>query len=307
MARDEPYRLVRSAHDYPGVPAARARLRPLRRRRVRHRVDVGWLRRHPGPGAARARAVRRGRRAVGDLLAVVTASPTRWVSGSRCASPNPPRWTGSRSRWASTASPACPSAGCASTAGGQVRDAVVDPATGLVDVGLDGRPVDRVRVTVTGVAGTDGVVTMREISFPGVEIGRRLVVPDAGRPRHHLRPARATAAARVHRRRPGRGLRLRHRRTGRRGGVGHGARHHRDRGRLVGRRGRGGGTVHPGDPAVARADPGEHPRHRRPRPTGTRPTWAPSSRSTATPSASGRRRRVTRARPCGCDGPTAAC
>ncbi len=65
-------------------------------------------------------------------------------------------------------------------AGDQSRTADVDPSTGLVEVGLDGRPVDRVRVTVTGVAGTDGVVALREISFPGLDIGRRLVVPTPG-------------------------------------------------------------------------------------------------------------------------------
>ena len=35
-------------------------------------------------------------------------------------------------------------------------------------------------MTVTGVAGTDGVVTMREISLPGVDIDRQLVVPEPG-------------------------------------------------------------------------------------------------------------------------------
>ena len=65
-------------------------------------------------------------------------------------------------------------------AGDESRAATVDPATGLVEIALDGRPVDRVRLTVTGVAGTEGVVAVREISFPGVEIGRRLVVPEAG-------------------------------------------------------------------------------------------------------------------------------
>ena len=35
-------------------------------------------------------------------------------------------------------------------------------------------------MTVTGVAGTDGVVAIREITFPGLDIGRRLVVPASG-------------------------------------------------------------------------------------------------------------------------------
>ena len=66
------------------------------------------------------------------------------------------------------------------TAGSRSHTAEVDPSTGVVEVSLDGRPVDRIQVTVTGVAGGDGVVALREISLPGVDIGRRLVVPQPG-------------------------------------------------------------------------------------------------------------------------------
>ncbi|WP_193614399.1 alpha-(1-_3)-arabinofuranosyltransferase domain-containing protein [Nocardioides lijunqiniae] len=55
----------------------------------------------------------------------------------------------------------------------------VDPGSGTVEVPLRGE-LDRLRVTVTDTAGTDGVVAIRDISFPGVDVERRLVVPDAG-------------------------------------------------------------------------------------------------------------------------------
>ena len=112
MTRDEPYRMVRSAHDYPGVPATE---------RVYARYDgvasvtastsggyadtLGPVR----PSSVRTPRSTDCRRPTGSRH----PSPTRWGSGSRCASPNPPRWTASRSRWASTGSPAFPSVGFA--------------------------------------------------------------------------------------------------------------------------------------------------------------------------------------------------
>ena len=98
MARDEPYRVVRSAHDYPGVRRRGARLRPLRRRLLGHRVDVGRVRRHARPGATRARSVRRRRRAARDLLAVLTADRPGGSVGRRAVHPAHRRSTASRSQ-----------------------------------------------------------------------------------------------------------------------------------------------------------------------------------------------------------------
>lgn len=67
-------------------------------------------------------------------------------------------------------------------AGDQVSEHPVDPATGAVRVELSGTPVDSVRVTVLATDGDPetGVVAIREITFPGLRLGRSLVVPDAG-------------------------------------------------------------------------------------------------------------------------------
>ncbi|MCZ4498239.1 MAG: hypothetical protein JWQ74_792 [Marmoricola sp.] len=66
-------------------------------------------------------------------------------------------------------------------AGGQVSDHAVDPSTGSVRVSLTGAPVQRVRVTVLSTLGDPetGVVALREVSFPGLALGRSLVVPPA--------------------------------------------------------------------------------------------------------------------------------
>lgn len=64
----------------------------------------------------------------------------------------------------------------------QVSEHAVDPATGAVRVELSGAPVDRVRVTVLSTLGDPeyGVVAIREITFPGLALGRSLAVPFAG-------------------------------------------------------------------------------------------------------------------------------
>ena len=303
MARDEPYRLVRSAHDYPGVAASE---------RVYARYD-GVASVTASTSGGYADTLGPVRPELGPYAAVDGLPETSWQSSP---------FTDPVGQWVEVrfAQP---------TPLDQVSVLVgVDGLTGPPSVAFasvraasprrDGRPRDRARQCGPGRAPgrpgpgdgdrggrSDGVVTVREISFPGVDIGRRLVVPirEGG---HHLRAARATAAARVHRRWSGRGLRLRRRRAGRRGGVGHGAGDLRDRGRPVGRRGGGGRPIDPGDAAAAPADPGGHPGARRPRPTGTRPTWAPSSPSTVTPSASGRRRPADPRPRCGCAGPSVA-
>ncbi|MET3960316.1 arabinofuranan 3-O-arabinosyltransferase [Marmoricola sp. OAE513] len=67
-------------------------------------------------------------------------------------------------------------------AGGQVSDHDVDPETGVVRVDLSGAPVREVRVTVLDTYRHPrfGVVAIREIGFPGLALGRTLVVPSAG-------------------------------------------------------------------------------------------------------------------------------
>ncbi|RZI88045.1 MAG: DUF3367 domain-containing protein, partial [Microbacterium sp.] len=67
-------------------------------------------------------------------------------------------------------------------AGGQVSEHAVDPATGVVRVPLSGAPVAKVRVTVLATFGDPeyGVVAIREIGFPGLELGRSMVVPSDG-------------------------------------------------------------------------------------------------------------------------------
>jgi arabinofuranan 3-O-arabinosyltransferase len=179
MARDEPYRMVRSAHDYPGVEGVE---------RVYARYD----------GAAAVTASTSGgyadtlgpvRPEVGPYAAVDGLTETSWQS-SPLTDPVG-QWVEVRFTQPTALDRISVQAdveGFSSVpvrrvrvdAGDQSRAAEVDPTTGLVEVSLDGRPVDRLRVTVTGVAGTDGVVALREISFPGLDIGRRLVIPAPG-------------------------------------------------------------------------------------------------------------------------------
>lgn len=65
------------------------------------------------------------------------------------------------------------------TAGGLVQTVQVDPETGLAEVDLPAE-YDSVRVVVSGVAGEDGVVALREVDLDGLTVDRRLVVPAAG-------------------------------------------------------------------------------------------------------------------------------
>ena len=167
MARDEPYRLVRSAHDYPGVPATE---------RVYARYD-GVASVTASTSGGYADTLGPVRPELGPYAAVDGLSETYWQSvtlhrpggsvGRGALRRTHRRSTGSRSQAGVDGFTGLRSVGCGSPPGGQVRDAVVDPATGLVEVGLDGRPVDRVRVTVTGVAGTDGVVDAARDLVPG--------------------------------------------------------------------------------------------------------------------------------------------
>lgn len=66
-------------------------------------------------------------------------------------------------------------------AGDQRSEHAVDPETGAVRVELSGAPVRLVRITVLETLGDPryGVVAIREISFPGLPLGRTLAVPGA--------------------------------------------------------------------------------------------------------------------------------
>ena len=214
MARDEPYRVVRSAHDYPGVDGVE---------RVHARYD-GVASITASTSGGYADTLGPVRPEVGPFAAVDGLAETYWQS-SPLTDPVG-QWV--EVRFAQPASldrlsvqvgvdgfSGLPIRRVRVDVGDQSRAATVDPATGLVEIGLDGRPVDRVRLTVTGVAGTEGVVAVREISIPGGGDRPAAGRSRAGDGRHHLRPPRASTAARVHRRGPGCELRLRHRRAGR--------------------------------------------------------------------------------------------
>ena len=295
MARDEPYRLVRSAHDYPGVPATE---------RVYARYD-GVASVTASTSGGYADTLGPVRPELGPYAAVDGLPETYWQS-SPLTDPGGPVGRGALRRahrardrisvqagvdgFTGAAGPP----GARSTPGDQSSDAEVDPATGLVEV-RPRRPTGRPRPGDRDRRGRDRGCrrAARDLHSRAWTSIASSSSPAPARPRHDLRAARAPAAARVHRRGPGCGLWLRHRRAGRRGGVGHGARDLRDRGRVVGRsRGRW-------SPAPPRRRSGCSSRSWRtpgyvgPRPTGRRPTWAPSSPSTVTRSASGRRRPPT--------------
>ena len=199
---------------------------------------------------------------------------------------------------------------CGSTAGGQSHERRGRPRDRRSSrCRCDGRPVDRVRVTVTGRGRRPtGVVALREISFPGVEIGRRLVVPEPGdadttfvlraRP-----PRRGCIDA-------GLGVSCGYATDARVGEEESGMvrEHHRDRGRRLGRStGEVVARSTPATAAAARADPGEHPRAGVLDATGTSPALGAQLAFDGDPvELLGGRRRATRARPCGCAGPIAA-
>jgi len=179
MARDEPYRTIRNAHDYPGVPGVE---------RVYASYD-GAVAVTASTSGGYADTLGPVRPELGPYAAVDGLPETFWQS-SPLTDPVG-QWVEVRlaqpiglDRIAVQAGvdgvTGVPVRRIRVTAGSQSHTAEVDPATGLVEVRLDGRPVDRVRVSVTGVAGGDGVVALREITFPGLEIGRRLVLPESG-------------------------------------------------------------------------------------------------------------------------------
>ena len=137
MARDEPYRVVRSAHYYPGVDGVEL---------VQARYD-GVASITASTSGGYADMLGPVRPEVGPYAAVDGLAETYWQS-SPLTEPvgqwvevrfsQPTLWTGSPSRSASTGSSEPPICRARVDVGDQPRTATVDPATGLVEIGLDG-------------------------------------------------------------------------------------------------------------------------------------------------------------------------
>ena len=182
MAPDESYRMKRSAHDYPGVDDVA---------RVYAQYDgVDAVTASTSGGYADTLGPVRPE--VGPYAAIDGLPETFWQS-SPLTDPVG-QWVEVRFTQPTALDSLSVQAGVDSFSGLPVRQlrveagdqsqvVTVDPSTGVVSVPLLGRPVDRVRVTVTRVAGSEGVVALREITFPGLEVGRSLVVPQPGGPR----------------------------------------------------------------------------------------------------------------------------
>ncbi len=179
MARDEPYRVIRSAHDYPGVEgvdrvyAAYDGIESITASTSGGYADTfGPVRPDLGPYSAVDGLSSTYWQSspltdpVGQWVEVTFAQPTALERVTLAAGVD--GLTG------------VPVRRLRVDAGSQTHTVEVDPATGLVDVPLNGAPVDRLRVTVVAVAGSEGVAALREISFPGLDVDRRLVLPQAG-------------------------------------------------------------------------------------------------------------------------------
>jgi arabinofuranan 3-O-arabinosyltransferase len=179
MAASESYRNDRRAHDYPGVAGTRrvAAVYP----------DISGLSASSSSGYADTLGPVRPE--LGPYSAVDGSDTTYW----RSAPFEDPRgqWLEVRLKQPQPLSHVDVTVGVDGysgvpvrrirvDAGGQVSEQVVDPETGVVRVPLSGASVDRVRVTVLATFGDPdtGVVTIREISLPGLALGRDLQVPD---------------------------------------------------------------------------------------------------------------------------------
>ena len=213
MSRDEPYRVVRSAHDYPGVPGVE---------RVYAQYDgidtvtastSGGYADALGAGPSRGRAVRRRGRAARDLLAVLTADrPGRPVGRAALLPTHRPRTDvdpGRRRRLLRGADP---------SAQGHRRQPV--PRRRRRPVHRAGRGAARRQAGRPRPGDGDGRGRRRRgCRAAGDLLARRADRSPAGRPGlrrrgHVVRAARAPAAARVHRRGARRELWLHHRAPG---------------------------------------------------------------------------------------------
>lgn len=198
LAADEPYRTQRRVHDHAGVPGvlpvtARARDGAVVTASSTAAAgdSLGPLRPELGPWAA------------------VDGSPaTMWRSGPL---------TAPRGQWlqvdlgaprpvehvdvvaAVDGFTGVPVRRVRVDAGGRAAESAVDPATGFARVRLSGAPVRSVRVTVTDVLGEvdRGVVSLREVTVPGVDLTREAVVPGAGAGRSSTVVLRAATGRRA--------------------------------------------------------------------------------------------------------------
>jgi len=179
MAADEPFRTRRAANDYPGVPGA-----PLV---VAGYDDVAAITASSSGGYTDTFGNTRPE--LGPYSAFDGETTTYWQSAplqdpvgqwveARLAEPERLGYVDVRPSTDGIAG--VPVREIEVTAGDQVHRVAIDPAAPNVRVPLDGSRVDGVRVTVTEVAGSEGVVAIRDIELQGVELDRRLVVPDTG-------------------------------------------------------------------------------------------------------------------------------
>lgn len=181
LTADEPFRTQRRVHDHAGAPGVAL---------VTGRsVDGATVTSSSSSGSADT--VGSVRPELGPWAAVDGSTATTWRSGAL---------TAPRGQWLEVAL-AGPRpldhvdvvAGVDGFSGVPVRrvrvdtgrqsvERAVDPATGFARIRLSGEPVDRVRVTVTDVSGqvARGVVALREVTVPGVDLTREAVVPGAG-------------------------------------------------------------------------------------------------------------------------------
>ena len=181
LTADEPYRTPRRVHDHAGVPG----VAPVTARSV----DGATVTSSSSAGA-------------GDSLGPLRPELGPWsaVDGSTATAWRSSGLTDPRGQWVEIELPrplpvehvdvvagvdgfsGVPVRRIRVEAGGRSVEAAVDPADGFARVRLPGEPVRRLRVEVAAVAGDvgRGVVSIREIAVPGVDLAREAVVPGAG-------------------------------------------------------------------------------------------------------------------------------
>ncbi|WP_162794374.1 alpha-(1-_3)-arabinofuranosyltransferase domain-containing protein [Nocardioides houyundeii] len=180
MSLEEKYRTRRAAHDYPGVSDDRVHARYRSLAAIRASSSSGYV---DSLGAIQPE--------MGPYAAVDGREETFWRSAPledpqgqwlELQFQQPQPLTGMRFVMGVDGVSGVPVTRVRVESGGKSREVPVDPATGEVQLAMDGKPVERVRIVVTDTRGrpSHGIVAIREISFPGIEIDRTLVVPDSG-------------------------------------------------------------------------------------------------------------------------------
>lgn len=180
MANGEQFRSERAAHDYPGVPGVE---------RVHARYDVIKAL-SASSSAGYADTLGASQPELGPYAAFDGLHSTFWQSAPFL--PPTKQWLEVRFDKPRLISQVDVVAGVDGVNGVPVRQIRVDVGPESVKVAVNPnngeakallrttQRVDRVRVAVTKTAGTKEVVSIREVSFPGLALNRRLVVPDSG-------------------------------------------------------------------------------------------------------------------------------